>query len=220
MKARAALSKTRVFLVDDHPIVRRGFQLLLSLEPDLLVCGDADSGEVALDKILASKPDVAIIDLSLKSSSGLELIKQLRAQDLRLKILVFSMHSEAMYEERALRAGANGYITKEQGAEKAIEAIRLLLQGKTLFSPSLAQTMLDRMAQRPATRTTSTEVLTDRELEVLEAIGQGLGSREIAAKFHLSTKTVQSHREHIKGKLGLKHASELVSYAHNWVRDN
>jgi len=213
-----ALTKTRVFLVDDHPIVRRGFQLLISMEPDLMVCGDADSGQGALEKILAVKPHVAVIDLTLKSSSGLELIKQLRAHSADLKILVFTMHGEPIYEERALRAGANGYITKEQGTEKAIEAIRLLLQNKTLFSPSLAETVLARMSGRAPTPADSIELLSDREIEVLDAIGNGLGSREIAQKLHLSTKTVQSHREHIKTKLGLARASELVNYAYNWVR--
>ena len=134
MKKALAKSKVRVFLVDDHPIVRRGFQLLLSLEPDLMVCGEADSGPVALEKILALKPDVAIVDLSLKSSSGLDLIKQIRAQRSRTKILVFTMRGEIIYAERALRAGANGYITKDEGTEKAIEAIRLLMQGKTCFN--------------------------------------------------------------------------------------
>ncbi len=218
MKTGAPRSKIRVFLVDDHPIVRRGFQLLLSMEPDFAVCGDADCGAVALDKIVSVKPDVAIIDLSLKSSSGLELIKQLRAQLPELRILVFTMHGEVLYEERALRAGANGYVTKEQGTDKAIEAIRLLMQGKTFFSPMLSDLVLTRMAGRTSAPLSSIDLLSDRELEILEAIGQGLGSRQIAERLKLSSKTVQSHREHIKTKLGLGRASELVNYAYNWVR--
>ncbi len=118
MKHRAANSKIRVFVVDDHPIVRRGFQLLLTLEPDLIVCGEADRGSVALDRILALKPDVVIVDLALKGSSGLELIKQMRAQHLESKVLVFTMQNEAIHAERTLRAGADGYVTKEEGAEK------------------------------------------------------------------------------------------------------
>ncbi len=218
MKTPASRSKIRVFLVDDHPIVRRGFQLLLSMEPDFMVCGDADAGPEALDKIIALKPDVAVIDLSLKSSSGLELIKQLRARSADLKILVFTMHAEAIYEERALRAGASGYITKDKGTEKAIEAIRLLMQDKIFFSPALAETVITRMSGRPTVAAASSDLLSDRELEILEAIGSGLGSSEIAQKLHVSTKTVQSHREHIKTKLGLTRASELVNYAYNWVR--
>ncbi len=191
---------------------------MLSMEPDFAVCGDADCGAVALDKIVSVKPDVAIIDLSLKSSSGLELIKQLRAQLPELRILVFTMHGEVLYEERALRAGANGYVTKEQGTDKAIEAIRLLMQGKTFFSPMLSDLVLTRMAGRTSAPLSSIDLLSDRELEILEAIGQGLGSRQIAERLKLSSKTVQSHREHIKTKLGLGRASELVNYAYNWVR--
>lgn len=211
-------AKARVFLVDDHPIVRRGFQLLLSMEPDLAVCGEADNGPVALEKMLKLKPEVAIVDLSLKSSSGLDLIKQLRAQLPELKILVFTMRAEGIFAERALRAGANGYITKEEGTEKAIEAIRLILQGKTYLSQELANAMMERMAGKGATAPTSVESLSDRELEVLELVGNGIGSREIAEKLHISIKTIESHREHIKTKLGLKSASELVSYAFHWVR--
>jgi DNA-binding NarL/FixJ family response regulator len=215
-KRTAPRSKFRVFLVDDHPIVRRGFQLLLSMESDLMVCGEADSGPAALQKILALKPDVVIVDLSLKGSSGLELIKQLRAQALKVKLLVFTMRDEGIYAERALRAGADGYITKEEGTEKAIEAIRVLMQGKRYLSAGVAEKMMDNLAGRSSGAEGAVEVLSDRELEVLELIGNGLGSREIAEKLHLSIKTIESHREHIKTKLGLARATELVSYAFNW----
>jgi DNA-binding NarL/FixJ family response regulator len=209
--------KFRIFIVDDHPIVRRGFQLLLGLEPDLMVCGEADNGPGALQKILAVKPDLAIVDLSLKGSSGLELIKQLRAQALKLKLLVFTMRDEGIYAERALRAGADGYITKEEGAEKAIEAIRLLMHGKRYVSDKLAEKMMDRLVGQTAGTQAAVELLSDRELEVLDLIGNGLGSREIADKLHLSIKTIESHREHIKAKLGLARATALASYAFNWV---
>jgi len=212
----AVRSKTRVFLVDDHPIVRRGFQLLLSLEPDLVVCGEADSAPAALQKILALTPDVAIIDLALKGGSGLELIKQLRAQGLRLKLLVFSMRDEGIYAERALRAGADGYLTKEEGAEKAIQAIRMLMQGKRYLSEPVAAKMMDSLVGQSPQADGTIASLSDRELEVLELIASGLGSREIAQKLHLSMKTVESHREHIKSKLGLARATELVNYAFNW----
>jgi DNA-binding NarL/FixJ family response regulator len=215
-KRTVARSRVRVFLVDDHPIVRRGFQLLLSLEPDLMVCGEADNGPAALQKILALKPDVAIVDLSLKGSNGLELIKQLRAQSLKLKLLVFSMRDEGIYAERALRAGADGYITKEEGTEKAIQAIRLLMQGKRYLSDKVAEKMMDTLMGNNSEAEGAVESLSDRELEVLELIGAGLGSREIAEKLHLSIKTIESHREHMKTKLGLTRAPELVSYAFNW----
>ncbi len=216
-KLTVASSKIRVFLVDDHPIVRRGFQLLLGVERDLMVCGEADTAPVALQKILALKPDVAIVDLALKGGSGLELIKQLRAQGLQLKLLVFSMRNEGIYAERALRAGADGYITKEEGTEKAIEAIRLMMQGKRYVSSEMAEKMMDSLVGAgPEGDGGTIELLSDRELEVLELIGNGLGSREIAQKLHLSIKTIESHREHIKSKLGLTRATELVSYAFNW----
>jgi DNA-binding NarL/FixJ family response regulator len=202
--------------VDDHPIVRRGFQLLLGMERDLMVCGEADSGPAALQKILALKPDVAIVDLSLKASSGLELIKQLRAQGLKLKLLVFTMRDEGIYAERALRAGADGYITKEEGTEKAIQAIRLLMQGKRYLSDKVAEKMMDTLTGNSPGAEGAVESLSDRELEVLELIGNGLGSREVAEKLRLSIKTVESHREHMKVKLGLTRATELVNYAFNW----
>jgi len=211
-------SKVRVFLVDDHPIVRRGFQLLLSVEPDLTVCGEADSGRAALPKILTLKPDVAIVDLSLKSTSGLDLIRQLHAQCPKLKMLVFTMRGEPIFAERALRAGAHGYITKDEGTEKAVEAIRLLMQGRTCLSQPLADVMMARLSGSGSLASPSFESLSDRELEVLEMIGNGLSSRAIAAQLHLSIKTIESHREHIKDKLGLHSATELAKYAFNWMR--
>jgi DNA-binding NarL/FixJ family response regulator len=159
---------------------------------------------------------VAIVDLSLKASSGLELIKQLRAQGLKLKLLVFTMRDEGIYAERALRAGADGYITKEEGTEKAIQAIRLLLQGKRYLSERVAEKMMDTLAGKTPGADGAVQALSDRELEVLEMLGNGLGSREIAEKLHLSIKTIESHREHMKTKLGLTRATELVNYAFNW----
>ena len=217
-KRTMARTKFRVFLVDDHPIVRRGFQLLLGMEPDVIVCGEADNGAEALQKILALKPDVAIVDLSLKGSNGLELIKQLRAQSLKLKVLVFTMRDEGIYAERALRAGADGYITKEEGTEKALQAIRLLMQGKRYLSDKVAERMMDTLVGNGSRSAGAVESLSDRELEVLELIGNGLSSREIAGKLRLSIKTIESHREHIKAKLKLNRATELVGYAFNWVR--
>jgi len=191
--------------------------LLLGMEPDLMVCGEADSAPAALQKIVALKPDVAIIDLSLKGGSGLELIKQLRAQGLNLKVLVFSMRDEGVYAERALRAGAHGYITKEEGTEKAIAAIRLLMQGKRCLSDRVAERMMDTLVGNTGGAEQAIESLSDRELEVLELIGNGLGSREIAQKLHLSIKTIESHREHIKNKLSIDSTAELAQHATRWV---
>lgn len=210
--------KTRIFLVDDHPIVRRGLQLLISLEADLMVCGEAESAPVAVEKVPASKADLVVVDLALKTGSGLELIKQLRSQHPKLKMLVFSMRDEGIYAERALRAGANGYITKEEGTEKALEAIRAILQGRNYVSPAISAKMVERIAGGGAPGQTALELLSDRELEVMEMIGEGMGSREIAEQLHVSMKTVESHREHIKAKLNLTSASELIRYAINWMR--
>jgi DNA-binding NarL/FixJ family response regulator len=216
-RTSSASKKIRVFRVDDHPIVRRGFQLLLSMEQDMMVCGEADNASAALEKICSLMPDVAIVDLFLKSSSGLDLIHQLHAQCPKLKILVFSMRNETIFAERALHAGAHGYIIKEDGPDKAIEAIRLLMQGKTCLSQPLAEAMMARLPGTGSLNTPSFESLSDREIEVLTMIGKGLSSREIAEKLHLSIKTVESHREHIKEKLGLQKAAQLVSYAFNWL---
>jgi DNA-binding NarL/FixJ family response regulator len=214
---RPVTGKIRVFLVDDHPIVRRGFQMLFSRQSDLLACGEADNGPAALERILALKPHVAIVDLVLKVGNGLDLIKQLRAQRLNIKLLVFTMRNDALHAERALRAGADGYITKEEGPEKVIEAIRLAMQGHRYLSPEVAEKMVSQMTGRGSAAESPAEQLSDRELEVLELIAQGLGSREIANALHLSIKTVESHREHIKTKLGLTRAAELVNYALNWA---
>ena len=210
----AGASKVRIFLVDDHPIVRRGFQLMINLERDLQVCGEADSASSALEKIAALQPDVAIVDLTLKSSSGLDLIKQLRISYPKLKILVFSMHDETFYAERVMRSGAHGYLTKEEGTEKAIEAIHWIVQGKKYFSQNV---MAKIMGADFRSDGISVDLLSDRELEVLDLIGRGLGSRQIAERLHLSIKTIESHREHIKSKLNLASATELTKYAFNWL---
>jgi len=210
-------SKTRVFVVDDHPIVRLGFQLLLSSEQDMKICGEAECARVALQKILELNPDLAIVDLALNASNGLELVKQLRSQSPKLRLLVFSVFDENLFAERALRAGAHGYLTKQQGIREALKAIRAIMQGKTYVSDSVASRMVSRGANGDNSGKAGTDSLSDRELEVLELIGSGLGSRAIAEQLFISIKTVESHREHIKTKLGLSRAPELVRYAFNWV---
>jgi DNA-binding NarL/FixJ family response regulator len=210
--------KSRIFLVDDHPIVRRGLQLMISLEPDLMVCGEAESAPLAVQGVASSKPHLVVIDMALKVGTGLELIKQLRVQHPKLKMLVFSMREEGVYAERALRAGANGYLAKEEGTEKALDAIRQILRGKNYLSDMFSAKMVERIASGGGPGQTALELLSDRELEVLEMIGEGLGSREIAVQLGLSMKTVESHREHIKAKLGLGGAAQLVRHAINWTQ--
>lgn len=217
-KAAPAISKTKVFVVDDHPIVRRGLQFLLGIEPNVCVCGEAESGPEALEKINALQPDVAIVDLTLKDSSGLDLIKNLRIQCPKVKLLVFSMHDELFYAERVMRLGAHGYVSKEEGTEKAIEALRYILQGKKYVSQAVASRLLQGMdGSSSETPSSPVERLSDRELEVLQLIGNGVGTRAVAEQLGLSIKTIESYRENIKAKLGLSGAPELTSFAYSWV---
>ncbi|MCC7374199.1 MAG: response regulator transcription factor [Verrucomicrobiales bacterium] len=211
--------KARIYLVDDHPIVRRGFQLLLSIDRDMVVCGEAESAEIALAQIPDLNPDLAVVDLGLRTSSGLDLIKQLRQICPKVKLLVFSMHDEPLFAERALRAGAQGYITKEEGTERALEAIRAVLAGRTFVSERLASRVLETMtAPGNDSKEGSVESLSDRELQVFEMIGRGLASTDIAERMHISIKTVESHRQHIKTKLGIRRANELHQQAFAWVQ--
>ena len=219
MTTKSKFAKTRVFLVDDHPIVRRGCQLLIGMEQDIEVCGEADNGPQALEKMLKDTPDVAVVDLSLKSSTGLDLIKQLRSVCPKVKILVYSMRDESIYAERALRAGASGYITKEEGAEKAIEGIRLLMAGKPCLSDRLTARFIERMSGYREHTKSAIDTLSDRELEVLQLIGEGVATRDLAKRLNVSIKTIESHRGHIKDKLGLKTGTELVTYAYKWAQE-
>ena len=209
--------KIRIFLVDDHPVVRQGIRLLVNQEPDLMVCGDADNAADAIRGIEAAKPRLAIVDLSLKESSGLELIKDLQIRCPKVLILVLSMHDESFYAERVLRAGARGYITKEEGTEKVVEGIRRILRGEIFLSEKMASKMISKLVDGPAASAKfSVDRLSDRELEIFELIGEGLGTREVAEKLHLSIKTIESHREHIKEKLKLENATELLKHAIQW----
>lgn len=211
--------KNQVYLVDDHPIVRQGIRLLIEQEPDLAVCGDSDNAADAIKAIEALRPDLAIVDLSLKNSSGLELIKDMQARCPEVRILVLSMHDEYFYAERVLRAGARGYITKEEGTEKVIDGIRRLLAGEVYLSEKMASRMVCRLVGGKGGALQPTiDRLTDRELEVFEFIGLGMGTREIAERLHLSAKTIESHREHIKEKLSLNGAADLLKHAIHWMQ--
>jgi DNA-binding NarL/FixJ family response regulator len=211
-------NKTRVFVVDDHPIVRQGLSQLINREPDLMVCGEAEDARTALDAIAPSKPDILIVDVSLDGPDGIELLKTVRSRDARLPVLMLSMHDESLYAERALRAGANGYIMKQEATERVLIAIRQIVGGEVYVSDRMAQKMMHQFIGRPggAKRSTMDE-LTDRELEVFRLIGQGHGTRQIAEELHLSIKTVESYYAHIKDKLSLKNARELVQHAVQWV---
>ena len=214
---RQGKGKKRILLVDDHPIVRQGIRILLNREADLSVCGEAESAFEALQAIESTQPDAAIVDLSLKESSGLELIKDIRIRCPKLPVLVLSMRDECFYAERVLRAGARGYITKEEGTEKVVDGLRKVLAGEIYLSEKLAAGVMRKMVTgQTGSPENLIDTLTDRELEVLELIGAGLTTRVVAEKLHLSVKTIDSHREHIKEKLRIDNAAELLKHAIQW----
>jgi DNA-binding NarL/FixJ family response regulator len=211
--------KARVFLVDDHPIVRHGFRMLCSLEPDLAVCGEAEGAAEACSKVTVLRPDVIVVDLSLKEGNGLDLIPRLRKTSPEMKILVFSMHTESAYVTRALLAGADDFIPKDEGSERVIAAIRSLLQGTKSGEPAGAEAPAGEPSAEASDRTTDlTHRLTGRELEVLHLMGKGFSSRQIAERLRVSMRTIDSHREHLKIKLGLKDAPALIHYALRFAR--
>ncbi len=207
-----------VLIVDDHPIVREGLTELINREQGLSVCGVAESARQALENFAQLSPDIFVIDLSLEDLNGLNLIKDLRARSVTTPILVLSMHDETLYAERALRAGAQGYIMKREAPTKVIDAIRLVLRGDVYLSPEMSSRLMQRLVgSRSRAEVPSIARLSDRELEVYTLVGQGLKTREVAVKLNLSVKTVETYREHIKEKLGLKNATELVQSAIKWV---
>jgi DNA-binding NarL/FixJ family response regulator len=202
----------RVFLVDDHPIVRHGLALLVGGEPDLVVCGQAAEADAALQALDSARPDILVVDISLDGPDGLDLVKAVRARNVTVPILVLSMHHESLYAERALRAGANGYLMKQEATEHVLAAIRRVLRGEVSVSERAAARMLQQYVKgagtRPALATRS-----DRELEVFRLIGAGRSTRDIADDLRLSVKTVETHQAHIKEKLSLRSARELVQHA-------
>jgi DNA-binding NarL/FixJ family response regulator len=221
-KAREAVKKdarAKVLVVDDHPIVRQGLVRMIDHEKDLVVCAEAESVSDALKAVAATSPDVAIVDLSLKGASGLELLKDLKVRYPRLPVLVLSVYDESMYAERALRAGARGYMMKEEAAEKVLTAVRRILSGQIYLSDAMASRLLHLfVGGRPAAGTSPAERLSDRELEVFQLIGRGFGNTEIARQLHLSPKTVETYRAHIKEKLSLTGATELLQHAIQWCQ--
>jgi DNA-binding NarL/FixJ family response regulator len=212
-----AARKKTVFVVDDHPIVRQGLALLINRESDLTVCGEAEEMHAALSAIPTAKPDILIVDISLNGPDGLELLKNIRITSPRLPVLILSMHDESIYAERALRAGANGYIMKQEATENVLVALRRILNGEIYVSGRIANSMLQHYVHgaSPSPQSSISE-LTDRELEVFRLIGEGHGTRQIAEALHLSVKTVESYQAHIKEKLSLRSARELVQHAVEW----
>ena len=216
----AKKSPTRILIVDDHPLLRQGISQLINHEKDMMVCGEAENAHQALDALATTKCDVAIIDISLGGSSGIELLKNIKIRYPKLLVLILSMHDESVYAQRALRAGAAGYIMKQEATEKVLVAVRKILSGEVYLSEKLGARMLNQLVGGRNTTLNGSpiEELSDRELEVFGLIGQGHGTRPIAERLHLSVKTIESHRAHIKEKLNLKNATELVHHAIQWAQ--
>ena len=212
--------KKRVFVVDDHPIVRQGLALLINQENDLMVCGEAEDMHTALQAATITHPDVMIVDISLNGPDGLELLKHVRLKCPALPVLILSMHDEQIYAERALRAGANGYIMKQEATERVLVALRRILERRDLRQRPDRQEHAAPLCSRSRLSPHSPiSDLTDRELEVFRLIGEGHGTRQIAEQLHLSVKTVESYQAHIKEKLSLRIARELVQHAIQWTME-
>jgi DNA-binding NarL/FixJ family response regulator len=212
--------KTRVLVVDDHPIIRQGLAQMIGHEEDMEVCGQAEDMNSALAAVEKLKPDIAVIDISLKGTSGVELIKAVKTRQPSVKMLALSMHDEALYAERCLKAGAGGYIMKHEPPEKVIQAIRQVFAGQIYVSENMTSRMVHKLVDGNEAGATGIDSLTDRELEVFRLIGIGHGTRQIAEELFLSVKTIESYRAHIKEKLALDNATELIQHAIQWVNSS
>jgi DNA-binding NarL/FixJ family response regulator len=206
--------RIRILLVDDHPMVRERLADVINREADLMVSGEAEDRHGAIEAILAQPPDLVIVDLKLKNSDGLELIKDIRARWPKMRMLVVSMHDESLYAERVIRAGASGYITKQEATRKILLAIRRVLTGSIYLNEKIASRLISRLMTNVDQPTaTPAESLADREFQVFELIGRGLNTHDIAHQLHIAVKTVETYRARIKQKLSLKDASELLQLA-------
>jgi len=213
------VAKRRIFLVDDHPITRQGVVVLINQESDLEVCGEADSAPKAFDLLQKSKADLAVVDISLKTTSGIELTKNLKVLLPDLPVLIMSMHDESLYAERALRAGAKGYVMKQEASDNILIAIRRILDGELYLSDKMKEKMLHRLVHNRKDEVVfSIDTLSDREMEVFQLIGNGFSTRQIATKLNLSVKTIDSYREHLKLKLHIEKGADLVRHAIQWVK--
>ena len=215
----ATAEKARVLIVDDHPLLRASLCQLINHEPDLVVSGEAEDAEQALQLIHDTKPSMAIVDITLKNSNGLAVIKAIKALNTNLPVLVLSMHEESLYADRAIRAGASGYITKHQPSDKVLLAIRRVLSGNIYLSEKLTAGYLKSVASGIKIAPQAVSPLSDRELEVLDLIGRGMAKRDIARALQLGIPTVNTHCARIKEKLDLKSAAELQHFAFRWVRE-
>jgi DNA-binding NarL/FixJ family response regulator len=217
---RPRIDKHKILIVDDHPIVRKGLTQLVSHEPDMEVCGEAEDVAEALEQVGALCPDLVVVDISLKTGHGIDLIGRIKASHPEIKTLVWSMFDEKVFAERALRAGAMGYINKQQSIEKVVDAIRQVLAGEVYLSSRMTNRFLRRVGGREPLQEDPIHRLTDREMEIFQMIGKGTTTKQIARRLDISPKTVESHREKIKIKLDIKNAPELAQRAVQWVLEN
>lgn len=213
-------SPARILIVDDHPLVREALSTRIALQPDMEVCGDAASESEAIALVCQTVPDLVLVDISLKSGHGLDLVKQIKLKHPSVKTLVISGYQESLYAERSLRAGAMGYLNKQESNEKVIEAIRTVLRGERFVSVDLSRRLINQSLQGVNVMKTPTERLTNRELEIFRMIGEGLSSSTIAEQLFLSSHTIDTHRDNIKRKLGLSNAAELSRSAVQWLLEN
>ncbi len=222
MSRNNSKKRARVLIVDDHPAVREALAMRIGRQSDLEVCGEAADLSEALRLVADTQPDVAVIDISLKTGCGIDLIKRIKDRNDTVRMLVWSTHSESLYAERALRAGALGYINKDQATDKIVEGIRRVLEGKVYLSDAMVETMLHRTVgggRQEVTRS-PLDALADRELEVFRLIGQGVKTAEIAERLHLSVKTIETYRDRIREKLDLSDGTALAHYATKWMLEN
>ena len=213
-------NKTQVLIVDDHPVIRDGLTTIINHERDLNVCGQAEDAYIALKAVAELKPDIVVTDISLKSSDGIELTKNIKARHPRLPVIIFSVHDEFIYAERALLAGAKSYLMKDSLSENIVKAIRAVLKGEIFVSDAISKKFLHKVARDKAdTAKTPIENLSDREFEVFRLIGEGLKASQIANQLHLSIKTIETYRGRIKEKLNLDNAGELLQYSIKWAKN-
>ena len=216
--ATSSPDKKRVLIVDDHPVFRHGITALINAEPDLIVCGEASTSPTALGAMRSLQPDVVMMDISLPGTNGIELIKLMKAEKPKLPILMLSMHDESLYALRAMRAGAMGYVMKAEALNQVVTGIRKVLNGDIYVSERFSEMLIFRAVQSiDGGMGSPVDKLSDRELEVLRLIGRGFGTKQVASELHLSVKTIETHRAHIKEKLGFKDAGEMVRFAIDWV---
>jgi DNA-binding NarL/FixJ family response regulator len=218
-KDKTSENKTQVLIVDDHPVVRDGLTTIINHERDLNVCGEANDAHQALKAITELKPEVVVVDISLKNSDGIELTKNIKAGYPKLSVIVLSIHDESVYAERALLAGAKAYLMKDAASENIVRAIRTVLSGEIYVSNTISKKFLHKIAgDKTSTFKTPIENLSDREFEIFRLIGEGFKASQIAKQLHLSTKTIETYRSRIKEKLNLPNAAELLQYSIKWAK--